>query len=154
MDFNPVSSDIIKFEMRGMGGDPAAVQEKRKKGGFWRFLSGIGRFLAAPLMAVGAVAPPLLIAGLGASALAATGDAGQSRTAAKEAQRAAPPPQQYFFPGVDTGAMAEASSALAPSTLPVPTALKQSVTDVIYARSDAREGVVNSFRQNREVANV
>jgi hypothetical protein len=154
MDFNPVSPDIIKFEMRGMGGDPAATQEKRKSGGFGRFLSGFFKLLAAPLMVAGAVAPPLLIAGLGAQALASTGDAMQARAASKDAQRAAPPPQQYFFPGVDTGAMAEASSSLSPSTLPVPTALRQSVTDVIYARSDARGDAVQSFREGKEVANV
>lgn len=153
MDFNPVSPDIIKYEMRGMGGDPAATQEKRKSGGFGRFLSGLFKFIAAPLTVLGAVFPPAAIGAAGAYGLGAVGDQMQARAAAKNAQQSAPP-QQYFFPGVDTGAMNDASASLAPESTPVPTAMQQRVMDVLYARNDTMIDSTTAFRASKEVANV
>lgn len=153
MDFNPVSPDIIKFEMRGMGGDPAAAQEKRKSGGFGRFLSGLFKFIAAPLGVLGAVFPPAMIGAAGAYGLGAVGDQMQARAAAKNAQASAPPPQ-YFFPGVDTGAMVDASASLSPESAPVPTAMQQRVMDVLYARNDAVIDSTAAFRAGKEMANV
>lgn len=154
MDFNPVSPDIIKYEMRGMGGDPAAAQEKKKSGGFGRFLSGLFKFIAAPLGVLGAVFPPAMIGAAGAYGLGAVGDQMQARAAAKNAQAGAQAQQAYFFPGVDTGSMADASASLAPASTPVPTAMQQRVMDVLYARNDAVIDSTAAFRAGKEVANV
>lgn len=155
MEFNPVSPDIIKYEMRGMGGSPAVGQERKKRGGFGRFLSGLFKFIAAPLTVLGAVFPPAAIGAAGAYGLGAVGDQMQARAAEKDAIQHNPPPVQYFLPGVDTGGMTEPVAGHGKaSAAPAPTALQQRVVDVLYARNDAMMDSTSAFRAGREVANV
>ncbi len=155
MDFNPVNADTIKFEMRGMSGDTAVGQEKKKKGFFGRLFSGLLKFMTAPLSVLGAVFPPAGLAAAGTYGLAQTIDIAQANSAARHAAQNAPvQPQSYYFPGVDTGGMSAAASSAAPGSTPVPTAMQQSVIDVLYARNGAMMDSTAAFRKGKEVAGV
>lgn len=155
MDFNPVNADTIKFEMRGMSGDTAVTQEKKKRGFFGRLFSGLLKFVTAPLSVLGAVFPPAGLAAAGTYGLAQTIDIAQANSAARHAAQNAPAqPQSYFFPGVDTGGMSDAASAAVPTSVRVPTAMQQRVIDVLYARNDAMVDSTAAFRKAKEVANV
>lgn len=155
MEFNPVNADTIKFEMRGMSGDTAVTQQKKKTGFFGRLFSGLLKFVTAPLSVLGAVFPPAGLAAAGTYGLAQTIDVAQAHSAAKrEAQNVQATPQQYFLPGVDTAGLAGASSAASPGSAPVPTAMQQRVVDVLYARNDAMNDSTAAFRAGKEVARV
>lgn len=155
MDFNPVNADTIKFEMRGMSGDTAVTQEKKKKGFFGRLFSGLLKFVTAPLSVLGAVFPPAGLAAAGTYGLAQTIDIAQANSAAKHAAQNTPAqPQSYYLPGVDTGGMSDAASSAAPSSAPVPMAMQQRVMDVLYARNDAMMDSTAAFKKGKEVASV
>lgn len=155
MEFNPVNADTIKFEMRGMSGDSPVTQEKKKTGFFGRLFSGLLKFAAAPLGVLGAVFPPAGLAAAGAYGLSQTIDITQAHSAAKRAAQNTPAPQQsYYFPGVEPGGMADASSAVSSGATPVPTAMQQRVVDVLYARNDAMIDSTAAFRAGKEVARV
>lgn len=157
MDFNPISPDVIKYEMRGVGGDPAVGQERRKTGGFGRFISGLFKFITAPLAVLAPVFPPAALGAAAAYGLGSIGDQMQARSANKQAQQMqqnSPPSQGYFLPGVDSGGMADASSSLAPQSAAVPTAMQTRVLDVLYARNDAMMDSTAAFKAGQEVAGV
>lgn len=157
MNFNPVSPDIIKYEIRDVGGDPAAAQEKHKSGGFGRFISGLFKFITAPLAVLAPVFPPAALGAAAAYGLGSIGDQMQARSAAKQAQQMqqnSPPSQGYFLPGVDSRGMADASSSLAPQSAPVPTAMQTRVMDVLYARNDSMMDSTAAFRAGQGVSNV
>lgn len=156
MDFNPVNADTIKFEMRGMSGDTAVTQEKKKKGFFGRLFSGLLKFVTAPLSVLGAVFPPAGLAAAGTYGLAQTIDIAQANSAAKRAAQNVPAKSQsYYFPGVNTGGMSGATSGAAPSSsASAPVAMQQRVMDVLYARNDAMMDSTAAFKSGQEVANV
>lgn len=153
MDFNAVNADTIKFEMRGMSGDTAIHQEKKKKGFFGRLFSGLLKFVTAPLSVLGAVFPPAGLAAAGTYGLSQTIDIAQANSAAKRAAQNTPvQPQSYFLPGVDTGGMSDAASSAAPNSASVPTAMRQQVMDVLYARNDAMMDSTAAFKAGKEVS--
>lgn len=156
MEFNPVNTDTIKYEMRGMSGDTPVTQEKKKTGFFGRFFSGLLKFVTAPLGVLGAVFPPAGLAAAGTYGLSQTIDIAQANSAAKRAaQNVAATPQSYFLPGIDLGASSGATPLSASGTAFMgPTAMQQRVTDVLYARNDAMIDSTAAFRKGKEAANV
>lgn len=155
MEFNAVNADTIKFEMRGMSGDTAVTQEKKKKGFFGRLFSGLLKLVAAPLSVLGMAIPPAGLAAAGAYGLSQTIDIAQANSAAKRAAQNVPAqPQSYYLPGVDTGGMSDAASGAAPGSTAVPSAMRQQVMDVLYARNDAMMDSTAAFKKGKEVAHV
>lgn len=150
MDFNPVSPDVIKYEMRPAGGSDAGAQEQHKTGGFRRFLSGLFKFVTAPLSVLGAVFPPAGLAALGTYAGSTALDISAAHSAAKQAQQAAPAQQMSYFPGMDVGG----SGSSTPDTVSAPSAMQQRVVDVLYARNDAMMDSTAAFKAGKEVAGV
>lgn len=132
---DPIRPDIIKYEMRGL---PDA-QPKKKGGGFSRFLSGVGRILGAPLMALGAVFPPLALAGIGAYAGASIGDIGQARHAAKNAQAEQAASSNVFYPGMDLTPPSDDQRQN-------PVTTRDHVMNVLYARGDTMAASMQEFR--------
>ena len=155
MDFNPVNTDTVKYEMRGMAGDTPVTQEKKKTGFFGRLFSGLLKFVTAPLSVMGAVFPPAGLAAAGTYGLASTIDVAQANSAAKHAsQNVAASPQSYFLPGIDSAASSADASSGVQATGSAPTAMQQRVTDVLYARNDAMIDSTAAFRAGGEVAGV
>lgn len=155
MDFNAVNADTIKFEMRGMSGDTAVHQEKKKKGFFGRLFSGLLKFVTAPLSVLGAVFPPAGLAAAGTYGLAQTIDIAQANSAAKRAAQNVPvQPQSYYFPGVNTGGMSEAATSVSTGSGQVPMAMQQRVMDVLYARNEAMVDSTAAFKAGKDVTSV
>ncbi len=153
MDFNPVSPDRIKFEVVPTDGASAGAQEQHKTGGFRRFLSGLFKFVTAPLSVLGAVFPPAGLAAMGTYAGATALDISTAKSAAKQAQQSAPAQQMSYLPGMDVGGGGGGGSAQAETTS-APTAMQQRVVDVLYARNDAMMDSTAAFKSGKEVAGV
>lgn len=141
MEFNPVQPDILKYEIRGVANDTAGVQAQKKKGGFSRFMSGIGRFFGAIAAPLAFVFPPAAIASAGFYGLSQVGDMGQAKAAAKMQANSAPSPsasQGYFFPGMDLtpGPTADAGKDMSSTATSAAAAQKDRIMNVLYARND------------------
>lgn len=104
MEFSRVRPDVIKYEVRQLSGTPIDQARQHKRGGFARFLSGLGRILGAIAAPLAAFFPPAAIGAAAAYGVSKIGDVGQMRAAQKNAEEAANQQQTMtpsVIPGVD-----------------------------------------------------
>ncbi|MBI2343180.1 MAG: hypothetical protein HYV02_02405 [Deltaproteobacteria bacterium] len=71
MNFSGIKPDVIKYEVRQLSGESIHETQQKKRGGFGRFLSGLGRV-------VGAIAAPLSFLFPPAGLIAASAYAGSN----------------------------------------------------------------------------
>lgn len=110
MQFRPVQSDIVKWEMRAAIGVSATKAQEHKKGGFGRFLSGLGRMFGAIAAPLSMIFPPAAIGAAAAYGVTRIGDVVQGRAAQRTAESAAQNADsgslgQVFIPGLTDQAM-------------------------------------------------
>lgn len=74
MEFSRLQPDVIKFEVRQLSGQSINQSVEKNRGGFARFLSGLGRFTSAVMAPLSFVFPPAAIGAAASYGLAQTGD--------------------------------------------------------------------------------
>ena len=98
---NVIRPDMVRFEMRMVQGQDPRVRERKKPGGFGRFLSGLGKVLGAIAMPMSFIFPPAAIGAAGMYGVGALGDGMQRRAYAKASeQQMKNRMTQVSFPGL------------------------------------------------------
>ncbi len=87
MQFARLQPDAIKYEVRQLSGTDISKAQVKKRGGFSRFLSGIGRFFGAIAAPLSFVFPPAAIGAAAMYGVSQIGDMGQIKAARKQAEQ-------------------------------------------------------------------
>ncbi len=83
VDFAGVRPDVIKYEIRRLDGQDINQAQQKKRGGFGRFLSGLGRIVSAIAAPLSFIFPPAGLVAAGAYAGSKVGDMLQQKAAMK-----------------------------------------------------------------------
>lgn len=136
MNFNPIRPDAVKYELRYAGGVDPFMTEKKRPGGFGRFLSGIGRFFGAVAAPLSLVFPP---AAIGAATMYGLGQVGDQvqYNAYKKSMQGQQGPGPMVIPGLETGPSAGGATSVS--------TYEESVMDVLYARNDMMSAQVKDM---------
>lgn len=139
MQFDPVRTDIIKYEMRYPGGVNPYQQEQKKPGGFGRFLSGVGRFFGAVAAPLSFVFPPAAIGAATMYGVGQIGDQVQMKAYEKMMQNQQSPAPMYV-PGLQPGPEGMINASGSPTSQN-----EESVMNVLYARNDMMVASTKEF---------
>jgi|GEM_PF-967571 len=134
MNFNPIKPDVIKYEMRMVGGENPIEQQQKKPGAFGRFLSGVGKFFGAVSAPLSLIFPPAAIGAAGMYGVGQIGDQMQYRSYQKMMDQQASP-QYISYPGMD---LSPSPGGVVTSKSPGYQASlnDESVMDILFARND------------------
>ncbi len=108
MEFSRLRPDIIKYEVRELAGTNVQAAQHKKRGGFGRFLSGMGRMLGAIAAPLSFIFPPAALGAAGAYGVSKIGDMvqlGAAKKMMRDQQSTEQPLGQVFIPGLTQTAM-------------------------------------------------
>lgn len=137
MEFQGIRPDLVRYEMRRVGGIDPHTQERKRPGAFGRFLSGMGRFLGAVGMPLSVIFPPAAIGALGMYGISQVGDHVQQKAYQKMMEQSMKQrTERIYFPGLDLGNMPKAVPVSGPSSSDyILSSLDERLVDVIVAKS-------------------
>ena len=147
MSFDAVRPDVVKYEMRTVGGTNINEHQQKKPGFFGRILSGMGKMLGAVATPLSFIFPPAAIGAAGMYALGYTGDVIQKNAYEKMATQQNSASQNLVTPGFDMGVLGGSKSMGGGSMQGSPNVSQQtnSVLDVLYSRNGAMLDTVKKF---------
>lgn len=151
VNFAGIKPDVIKYEVRRLSGTDINESQQKKRGGFGRFLSGLGRILGAVAAPLSFVFPPAALVAAGAYAGSKVGDMLQQKAAVKmikdRDRQSGQELGQVFMPG-----MTQASMDLTRDTGRIfdPTQQRHAnnVVEVLVARNDVDTAMAHSVEVN------
>lgn len=148
VNFAGVKPDVIKYEVRRLSGPDIHQAQQKKRGGFGRFLSGLGRMMGAIAAPLSFIFPPAALVAAGAYAGSKVGDMLQQKAMVKMVKdrdrQAGGELGQVFIPG-----MTQASMDLTRDTTKVFDPIQQrhanNVVNVLVARNDVDTAMAHSL---------
>ncbi|MBU4485226.1 hypothetical protein KKA47_07400 [bacterium] len=137
MEFQGVRPNIVRYEMRSVGGENPHIKEQKKPGAFGRFLSGMGRFVGAVAMPISIMFPPAAIGAAGMYGISQVGDQVQMKTHEKMMeQNMKVRTETMTFPGLDLQGSPQAAPVQGPASGDyIMSSLDSQMVDVLVART-------------------
>ncbi len=150
VNFSGIKPDAIKYEIRHLSGQDVHTAEQKKRGGFGRFLSGLGRILGAVAAPLSFVFPPAALVAAGAYAGSQVGDMLQQKAVTKmikerQGQSGGSGQElgQVYIPGLTQTAM-DLTSDTVKVFNPAQQQAANNVVNVLVARNDVDTAMAHS----------